>query len=124
MLTEVKLNEIMDSVMELNDGYTLPCADIYALVNEKITWVGSHYDIYDGLAIARKPEGATALIVDTTGGATPIGGGDVRRVRLVVTYDGMTLASILSFEDDNQRVIDMGEATGALRDALEKAWMR
>jgi len=117
-----KLDSLMDSLMSTRSGYELGTCQIAVLENDEIRSVLFAEDVYDGLDDFARPENAQAIIVETTGKATPLDGGDPRRVRLTVAFDGQTMLSGLEFGDTQERLFDEGEATGSLKEAIVQAW--
>ena len=117
-----KLDSLMDSLMGTRSGYELGTCQIAVLENDEIRSVLFAEDVYDGLDDFARPENAQAIIVETTGKATPLDGGDPRRVRLTVAFDGQTMLSGLEFGDTQERLFDEGEATGSLKEAIVQAW--
>lgn len=95
------------------------------------------YELLDGISeIFSTPEsreGVTGLVVSTTGWAAPISGDqpvgipsehpDRKRVRLVICAmaNGDT-ASAMRLEGDDELMVDLGEATGPLADAVMHAF--
>jgi len=92
--------------------------------------LGTHPDVYDLLDTATDLSGYSFAVVVTTGWAAPLNAdGEAegapskhpkrRRVRLMVTANRESVASVLRFEDEPEVTItDLGDATGTLNDAI------
>jgi hypothetical protein len=93
------------------------------------------YDLLEGNGVANvlKTHGFVGLI--TTGWAAPIRHEsepeikaskhpDRQRVRLVIVADKENVCSVLRMEGNDEVMVDEGEATGSLNDALRKAIKR
>ena len=126
----------------LNDhkklGFEMKQACLYGVDTDGLIALGyQHNDIYellDGSDVADLLTVYSHVAVATTGWASPITDDEVandvppsehkdrRRVRLVVVADKDSMASVLRFSDEPDRVItDEGKALGALADALMEA---
>lgn len=123
-MNEETLNKVVDTLMEWSNGHQLNMAGICVLSDDGLVPIGEYEDLYDGLAVFKRPSGAKALVIDTTGSATDPEG-NVFRVRVCVAYDGNKAVTAMDFENGDERFIDMdGEGEGALLDAMIEAWSR
>lgn len=123
-MNEETLNKVIDTLMEWSNGHTLNMGGICVLSQGEIVPIGEYEDLYDGLAVFKRPENAEALIIDTSGNATDLEG-NVFRVRVCVVFDGNKAYTAMDFENGDERFIDMNnEGEGALRDAMVEAWSR
>ena len=138
--------ELAKSVEQnLNDykklGFNMDKACLYGVDGEGlIVLCDKNGDVYELLEDGCIPDYLTVyshIAVATTGWASPIKEGDEdndvppsqhkdrRRVRLVVLADKDSMASVLRFSDEPDRVItDEGKALGALADAINEATNR
>lgn len=118
-------------------SHKFPSAILFGVTENGETFeLGRHPDVYVLLDREYPNTGLSGIGVQTCGWAAPLNeNGEAvgapsdhperRRVALVtvVTMDGM--ASALSFEDDPENpVMDMGEATGSLADAISRCFGR
>ena len=123
------ISEIMNELMGIREGYELDKAGICVLIDGKVNVHSHAEDVYDGLEAFVRPDNAEAIILESTGRATPTdGSGLPRRVRLTIGFDGKTLATAMEFEDNLERIVsstDEDEAPqGPLGEALAEAWFR
>jgi len=116
--------------------YSMGEAVVYFEKDGEFTPVITDGDVYTALAMVKALGSAMdkdGLAVVTTGWAAPLNNdGEVegapshhparRRVRLVAYINNEGTASALSFQDDDEMIVDEGSATGSLADALADAW--
>lgn len=147
MITQDKLGEVATSMLSDYEtrfpGFYTNEAHI-GIITESMTLskeLMSGGDIYELLGelgeLVKKngyPNDAVGVALDTCGWAAPIGTDDDgtvspsqnklrRRVRLVtVLFTNGKQASVLKFEDTNEEVLDFGEASGPLADAIRDAF--
>jgi len=128
-----------------NDGlrWAMPTARLYSVLNGanglRVNYANEDADIYE--LMGRTDSALTAMTSDyialvTCGWAAPIINDEDedcrpslhperRRVRLVITADRDSVVSVLRFEDEaGEPVVDEGQATGSLADALRDLMVR
>lgn len=147
MITDEKIGEVALSVLSDYEtrfpGFYTDSAHIGIItesleLSRDLMTGGDIYQLLDELGELVKrnghPNDAVGIALDTCGWAAPLdGSGNVdvppseskqrRRVRLVtlITTNGKQ-ASVLKFEDTNEEVLDFGEASGPLADAIRDAF--
>ena len=119
----------------ISDPFAPAGARLYGVENGEVFYISQHPDVYDLLEDANNREKALAyphVAVVTAGWAAPLNAdGEVegapsahpmrRRVRLVVVANAEGVASVLRFQDDSDNtVLDPGQATGSLADAIRR----
>lgn len=97
---------------------------------------GDVYELLDTTMVADALQAYGYAAVITCGWAAPLADDDDdevapskhpkrRRVRLVIVTDGISIASVLRFSDtQDETMVDEGQATGSLADALLQATKR
>jgi hypothetical protein len=138
---ELFVNDFLSAFLDEQDGTYLNSAHLLTIrTNEggevTVEPVASHADVYELIdeVIAETPfsvRSSDVLAVLTSGWAAPLNAnGEVegapsqhaqrRRVRLMacVRRSDLRMVSVLRFGDNDETVVDEGEATGSLADAL------
>lgn len=124
---------VTDSLVDEVDPFRLNEARVYGLdgYDSELVLVASANDLYELLErpkVGKRARLFGSVIIVTTGWASRLTDDgeidhDVERVRVrlsVVVNDGV-IASVMRFADDSQTpVVDIGSATGALADAVNR----
>lgn len=147
MITQDKIGEVALGVLSdyetrfpgfyTNEAHIGIVTESMTLSKELMTG-GDVYDLLDELGELVKrnghPNDAVGIALDTCGWAAPISDDDDgsvspsqnklrRRVRLVtLMFTNGKQASVLKFEDTNEEVLDFGDASGPLADAIRDAF--
>jgi hypothetical protein len=130
-----------EAIKKQRGGFSLDGSVVSALIQEQdgllVEELATDTDVYDGLLFAglrTANPNAIGMAVVSTGWAAPLNtDGEVegapsahperRRVRLTAIATKNGQASLIEFADDEgEYVIDEGQATGSLADALASAW--
>jgi hypothetical protein len=129
--TEALIHKVLTAT--ITNPFELPGARIYGVENGEVFILAQHPDIYsllDDDSVRDEAKAYEYSAVVTAGWAAPLNAdGSVdgapsahperRRVRLVVVANADGVASVLRFSDDAENVVvDAGEATGSLANAI------
>jgi aspartokinase len=126
--------------IELTTSYDyniLAQANQPTIVSQPLDASGDVYELLDTAMVADALQAYGYAAVITCGWAAPLADDDEntevapskhpkrRRVRLVLVTDGISITSVLRFSDtQDEKMVDEGQATGSLADALLQAAKR
>lgn len=130
-----------EAIKKSKGGFSLDSAVVSAIIQEQdgliVEELVTHPDVYDGLfhaGLGASNPLAIGMAVVSTGWAAPLGAdgepdgmpsqhAERRRVRLTAISTNNGQASLIEFADDEgEYIIDEGQATGSLAEALAEAW--
>jgi hypothetical protein len=123
-----------EQVADPNYIYDISAAQLWAIKEDNnFHLLSAHPDVYELLQHPYNLSKYVGIIIHTTGWAAPLSeDGEVegapskhalrRRVALAACVTSISVASALSFSDEEDIIIDPGTATGSLADALLSFW--
>jgi hypothetical protein len=129
---DLKQAQLIGVELTAGDEYNQP-----TVASQPLDASGDVYELLDTTMVADALQAYGYAAVITCGWAAPLADDDEntevepskhpkrRRVRLVLVTDGISITSVLRFSDtQDEKMVDEGQATGSLADALLQAAKR
>jgi hypothetical protein len=125
---------LTEQISDSNYNHELSASQLWAVKKDgSFHLLSAHPDVYELLQDKYNLSNYLGAIIHTTGWAAPLDeNGEVngapskhaqrRRVALASCVTNNSVGSALSFDDEEEMIMDPGSATGSLAEALLKFW--